>query len=93
MLIQASRRTTIAGAISGLVFGSALLLQPIATSADSVVTLWHTEPNPKTVGVMKEIIADYEKLNPGVKVNQEVGPTGTASRVPVVAQRTGRSPT
>ncbi|SVD81683.1 uncharacterized protein METZ01_LOCUS434537, partial [marine metagenome] len=92
MLIQASRRTTIAGAISGLVFGSALLLQPIATSADSVVTLWHTEPNPKTVGVMKEIIADYEKLNPGVKVNQEPIPWGDLDQKMQAALAAGAPP-
>ena len=62
---QTSSRTAITSAISGLVLGAALLTLPIAAVAGSVVTLWHTEPNPKTVGVMKEIIADYEKLNPG----------------------------
>ena len=56
---QISSRTAITSAISGLVLGAALLTLPIAAVAGSVVTLWHTEPNPKTVGVMKEIIADY----------------------------------
>ena len=62
---QIRSRTALASAISGLVLGASLMAQPIAAVAGSVVTLWHTEPNPKTVGVMKEIIADYEKLNLG----------------------------
>lgn len=40
-------------------------------AAQKVVTIWHTEPNPKTKAVMEEIIADFEKKNPGVKVLQE----------------------
>jgi multiple sugar transport system substrate-binding protein len=39
--------------------------------AQKLVTIWHTEPNAKTKAVMDEIIADFEKLNPGIKVTQE----------------------
>jgi len=42
-----------------------------ALAAKKVVHIWHTEPNSLTVGVMKEIIADFEKLNPGIKISQE----------------------
>jgi ABC-type glycerol-3-phosphate transport system substrate-binding protein len=36
-----------------------------------VVTIWHTESNAKTKAAIDEIIADYEKANPGVKIKQE----------------------
>lgn len=39
--------------------------------AQKVVSVWHTEPNPKTKAVMEEIIADFQKANPGIKVEQE----------------------
>ena len=89
---QISSRTAITSAISGLVLGAALLTLPIAAVAGSVVTLWHTEPNPKTVGVMKEIIADYEKLNPGVKVNQEPIPWGDLDQKMQAALAAGAPP-
>ena len=89
---QTSSRTAITSAISGLVLGAALLTLPIAAVAGSVVTLWHTEPNPKTVGVMKEIIADYEKLNPGVKVNQEPIPWGDLDQKMQAALAAGAPP-
>ena len=34
-----------------------------ALAAKKVVHIWHTEPNPLTVGVMKEIIADFTQRN------------------------------
>lgn len=39
--------------------------------AQKVVSVWHTEPNPKTKAVMDEIIADFEKTNPGIRIEQE----------------------
>ncbi|GIT47701.1 MAG: hypothetical protein Ct9H300mP13_4970 [Gammaproteobacteria bacterium] len=44
---QIRSRTGLASAISGLVLGASLMAQPIAAVAGSVVTLWHTEPNPQ----------------------------------------------
>ena len=38
---------------------------------DKVVTLWHTEPNPRTVAVMKDMIERYEAMNPGIRIKQE----------------------
>ncbi len=64
------------GAIGAAV--GAVLLGGVATTATAqkVVTIWHTEPNPRTVAVMKELIAEFEKENPGVKINQEPIPWG-----------------
>ena len=42
---------------------------PVA--AEKVVRIWHTEPNHMTLAAMREIIADYEKLNPGIRIEQE----------------------
>lgn len=53
----------------GVLALSAALCAPAA--AQKIVNVWHTEPNPKTKAVIDEIIADFEKANPGVKVVQE----------------------
>jgi len=36
-----------------------------------VVHVWHTEPNPKTVAVIQSIVDEFQKLNPGIKIEQE----------------------
>lgn len=53
--------------------GALTLVAAFATPAfaQKVVSVWHTEPNPKTKAVMEEIIADFQKANPGIKVEQE----------------------
>ncbi len=42
-----------------------------AQAADKVVNIWHTEPNPATKAAVDEIIKDFEKANPGIKIVQE----------------------
>ncbi|MCP5155838.1 MAG: sugar ABC transporter substrate-binding protein [Ectothiorhodospiraceae bacterium] len=64
------RLSLLGGALLGMMAAG------IASAADKVVTIWHTEPNPKSVAVMKEVIAEYEKMNPGIKINQEPIPWG-----------------
>ena len=54
---------------TGLAAGSAF-------AAEKVVTIWHTEPNPRTVAVMDEIVAKYEAMNPGIKIRHEPIPWG-----------------
>jgi multiple sugar transport system substrate-binding protein len=44
---------------------------PMPAAAQKVVNIWHTEPNPKTKAVMDDIIRDFEKANPGIKMVQE----------------------
>ena len=39
--------------------------------AQKVVNIWHTEPNAATKAAVDEIIKDFEKANPGIKVVQE----------------------
>ena len=43
----------------------------VCASAQKVVNIWHTEPNPATIAAMDEIIAKFEKENPGIKIIQE----------------------
>lgn len=42
-----------------------------AQAADKVVNIWHTEPNAATKAAVDEIIKDFEKANPGIKIVQE----------------------
>lgn len=60
--------------------------------AQKVVNIWHTEPNPKTKAVMDEIIADFEKLNPGIKVAQEALGWGDLDRKMQAALASGALP-
>lgn len=60
--------------------------------AQKVVNIWHTEPNPKTKAVMDEIIADFEKLNPGIKVTQEALGWGDLDRKMQAALASGSFP-
>ena len=39
--------------------------------AQKVVNIWHTEPNAATKAAVDEIIKDFEKANPGIKIVQE----------------------
>lgn len=63
-----------------------------AQAADKVVTIWHTEPNEATKGAMAEIIADFEKANPGIKVNQEAIGWGDLDKKMQTALATGALP-
>lgn len=53
-----------------------LMTAPPLAAQDKVVTIWHTEPNPRTVAVMDELVAKYESMNPGIKINHEPIPWG-----------------
>ncbi|MCG8694745.1 MAG: sugar ABC transporter substrate-binding protein [Minwuiales bacterium] len=65
-------RSTLTGALAA----ASIAGFAATASAEKVVTIWHTEPNPRTVAVMKEIIAEFEAANPGVKISQEPIPWG-----------------
>ena len=71
---------TVAAAVAGPAF------------AQKVVTIWHTEPNAKTKAVIDEIIADFEKLNPGIKVTQEALGWGDLDRKMQAALASGAFP-
>jgi ABC-type glycerol-3-phosphate transport system substrate-binding protein len=45
--------------------------KPAGAQTKVVVTTWDTEPNPKTRAVMKEIVADFQKLHKDVEVRAE----------------------
>ncbi len=60
------RWVTLLALLIGLVF-----LGTTAPAADKVIRLMTTETDPKTQAALKEIIADYEKRNPGVRVAPE----------------------
>ena len=67
-----TRSLWVLGTMFFFLVGMLILSGPVpAFAAKKVVHIWHTEPNPKTVGVMKEIIADFEKLHPDIKIEQE----------------------
>ena len=42
-----------------------------AVADDKVVRVWHTETNPGSVQAMGEIVARFEKANPGIKIEAE----------------------
>ena len=56
---------------AAFVLASGMTVSTAALAEDKVVSLWHTEPNPRTVAVMDDIIAKYEAMNPGIKIKQE----------------------
>ena len=56
---------------AAFVLASGMAVSTATLAEDKVVSLWHTEPNPRTVAVMYEIIAKYEAMNPGIKIKQE----------------------
>lgn len=58
----------IAGALAAAVIGGGLAA---GAAAAKTVSVWHTEPNARSVAVIKEIIEAFEKANPGTKVEQE----------------------
>ena len=50
-----------------------LLIASVTHSSadDKIVRIWHTEPNNRSLSAMRDIIADYERLNPGIRIEQE----------------------
>lgn len=75
---------------AALVLALAAIVTPAA--AQKVVNIWHTEPNPKTKAVMDEIIADFEKANPGIKVVQEALAWGDLDKKMQAALASGALP-
>lgn len=67
MFVRKIRRWEIAGLILLMVFG----LASFALPAVKVVNIWHTEASEEAIQVVSKIIADFEKQNPGVKVEQQ----------------------
>ena len=68
MLREISRNAKLS--VLALVVGFVLMTASTAWALQPV-QIWHTEPNPKTKAVIAEIIRDYEKLNPGIKIEQQ----------------------
>lgn len=71
--------------------GLSLAMAP-AAFAQKVVNVWHTEPNPKTKAAIDEIIKDFEKENPGVKVVQEAVGWGDLDKKMQAALASGAFP-
>jgi ABC-type glycerol-3-phosphate transport system substrate-binding protein len=61
-------------AVAGVGLGTAVSRPAMAQ--EKVVTMWHTEPNPRSVAVLDELSAQYSKMNPGIKINLEPIPWG-----------------
>jgi ABC-type glycerol-3-phosphate transport system substrate-binding protein len=66
--------------------------QSIPASAQKVVNFWHTEPNPKSKAAIDEIIKDFEKANPGIKVMQEAIAWGDLDKKMQAALASGAFP-
>jgi multiple sugar transport system substrate-binding protein len=64
----------------------------LPAAAQKVINVWHTEPNPKSKAAIEEIIADFEKLNPGVKVMQEAVGWGDLDKKMQAALASGAFP-
>ncbi len=61
-----------AGRFSAVLLGiGAFLASASVLQAQKVVHIWHTEPNPKTVKAIGEIIADFEAQHPDIRIEQE----------------------
>jgi multiple sugar transport system substrate-binding protein len=87
------RTVRILGQVPGLIFAAALgLAIALPAAAQKVVNVWHTEPNPKSKAAIDEIIADFEKLNPGVKVVQEAVAWGDLDKKMQAALASGAFP-
>ena len=68
------------------------LLLSVPASAQKVVNFWHTEPNPKSKAAIDEIIKDFEKANPGIKVVQEAIAWGDLDKKMQTALASGAFP-
>ncbi len=78
-------------AIGLLVAAGAALAAPPAL-AQKVVNIWHTEPNARTKASIDQIIADFEKLNPGIKVVHEALAWGDLDKKMQAALASGALP-
>ena len=59
---------TTAGAVMGTMFGPFVRRAPAQTK---IIRLLTTETDPNSVRVLKELIAEYEQTNPGIKIEPE----------------------
>ena len=74
---------------AGMAVAAAL---PANAQEVKVVNIWHTESNSKTKAAIAEIMADFEKLNPGVKLRQEGISWGSLSAKLTAALAAGAPP-
>lgn len=84
---RAARGALLAGA------SLALLLPAAAQAQQRVIQVWHTEPNPNTVAVMDEIIADFIALHPDVHIEHEAVGWGDLDLKMQAALAAGAPPT
>jgi multiple sugar transport system substrate-binding protein len=59
------------GAVIGLTVLFAVIFSTSAFAAEKVIHVWHTETNPASRTAIANIVARFEKLHPGVKVEAE----------------------
>ncbi len=85
-----SLSTVIMAALVGA--GLAMAAAVPALAQEKVVNIWHTESNAKTKAAMAEIMADYEKQHPGVKLKQEGVGWGSLSAKLTAALAAGAPP-
>jgi ABC-type glycerol-3-phosphate transport system substrate-binding protein len=87
MTFRAARRFTLAAAFAAF----AALATPLAM-AQKVVNIWHTEPNARTKAAIDQIIADFEKQNPGIKIVHEALAWGDLDKKMQAALASGALP-
>jgi multiple sugar transport system substrate-binding protein len=85
-----SRLLRVLPLVLSMALGSWFLSVP--ASAQKVVNFWHTEPNPKSKAAIDEIIKDFEKANPGIKVTQEAIAWGDLDKKMQAALASGAFP-
>ena len=85
-----SRLLRVLPLVLSMALGSWALSVP--ASAQKVVNFWHTEPNPKSKAAIDEIIKDFEKANPGIKVTQEAIAWGDLDKKMQAALASGAFP-
>lgn len=68
------------------------LFAAVPANAQKTVTIWHTEPNAKSKTAIDEIIRDFEKLNPGIKIVQEAVGWGDLDKKMQAALASGSFP-
>jgi multiple sugar transport system substrate-binding protein len=81
------KRALVAGASFSILAAAA------ASAQEKVIQVWHTEPNPVTVGVMDEIIADFQAKNPDVRIEHEAVAWGDLDLKMQAALAAGAPPT
>jgi multiple sugar transport system substrate-binding protein len=81
------RRALVAGA------SLAALGAAAASAQEKVIQVWHTEPNPATVAVVDEIIADFQATHPDVRIEHEAVGWGDLDLKMQAALAAGAPPT